>query len=78
METKNRHLERIIRVAYRYWKSSLPKADESCPDEETLACFIDGLLNKKEQNKLKTHLLKCDRCMEAVALAMRLELSDEK
>lgn len=72
MKPKNTRLEELIRSVYRYWKRSLPRQNKSCPDEETLACFIDGLLNKKEQNKLKNHLLKCDRCMEAAALAIKM------
>jgi|GEM_PF-4967303 len=43
-----------------------------CPDEEAMACFVDVLLSKKERNKLKNHLLKCDRCLEAVAIGICL------
>lgn len=47
-------------------------SDKACPDEETLACFVDGLLNKKEQIRIIKHLLGCDKCLETVLLGIRL------
>jgi hypothetical protein len=66
-------IEALIRLVYTHWKKSLPKTNEPCPDEETLAGFVDGLLDKKEAEKLKHHLIKCSKCAEVVALAQKMK-----
>lgn len=65
-------MEDIFRLIYRHWKNSLPKINEVCPDEETLACFVDGLLDKDEEENVKDHLIRCKRCMEVVVLAIKI------
>lgn len=63
--------EEVFKLVYRHWKSNLPKIDEPCPDEETLACFVDGLLDKEEEEKVTEHLLRCSRCMGCVVFAVK-------
>ncbi len=65
-------IEALIRLAYARWKKSFPRINEPCPDEETLACFIDRRLDKKEDEKIILHLLCCPKCSELVALAMKM------
>jgi len=72
MKDKNKRIEKIIRLVYRRWKENLPKSKEPCPDEETLACFIDGLLNRKEGEKIRSHIIHCQRCMEVVVIASKM------
>lgn len=49
-----------------------PKSKILCPDEETLACFVDSLLTKSERHRVIKHLLKCERCLECVIAAQNL------
>lgn len=39
-----------------------------CPDEETLACFVDGILAGKELKEFNVHLEKCNCCREIIEL----------
>lgn len=36
----------------------------NCPNEEDMACYIDGLLPAAEVRQMERHLLKCCRCRE--------------
>lgn len=49
-----------------------PKTKILCLDEETLACFVDRLLIKRERRRVIKHLLKCERCLECVIAAQNL------
>ncbi len=40
-----------------------------CPDEETLAAFIEGKLSDAEHTEMASHFLVCDRCRETVMAA---------
>lgn len=60
------NLEKSIKAVYGRWrKSRKPDAGEH-PDEETLACFMEGRLSDEESCRIKEHVLVCDRCAEAV------------
>lgn len=72
MKSKKNRIENIIRIVYRYWKANLPKLRESCPNKETLVCFVDGLLNKTEKEKVMRHLLNCNMCLEKVIISIRI------
>ena len=72
MEQNKSRIEALIRLVYRYWKKGISKPGEPCPSEENLACFVDGLLKGKEARKVKGHLIKCDKCMESVIIAIRI------
>lgn len=67
-------LERLIKMAYKNWKKDQAKADDMHPDEEALACFLEGRLSKKEAEQIKLHLLSCDTCTEALAVNLKTEL----
>lgn len=73
------HFERIIRMVYQNWKQSEGRDEEAHPDEETLACFIEGRLPAEESERLKAHLVRCDDCMEAITLSMQAaEMPEEE
>jgi hypothetical protein len=72
MKAKNSRIEDFIRLAYKYWERNLPRGSDPCPDEETLACFVDDLLNREERDNIIEHLLRCDRCTEKVLLAIKI------
>lgn len=60
-------LEKLIRLVYRDWKKGLPEV-YTHPDEESLVCFLEGRLSEKESQRIKTHLIDCQACGEAVML----------
>jgi len=73
MEKKTRQIENVIRFIYKQWRDDLPKPHrQSCPDEETLACFVDGLLGIKKRDKVIEHLIRCNRCLECVIMSIRI------
>lgn len=61
--------EALIKEAYRRNKKQLPLAGEH-PDEEDLACFLDGSLTVQMSDKIKEHLMSCDSCAEIMALSI--------
>ncbi len=65
-------LEKLIKVAYKKWKSEHLKADSAHPDEETWACFLEGRLPQEENERIKTHLISCDSCAEVFVMQVRL------
>ena len=72
MEQNKSRAEALIRLIYSYWKKDISKSGELCPSKESLACFVDGLLKGKETSKVKGHLIKCDKCMGVITIAMRI------
>jgi len=44
-----------------------------CPDDETLACYVDDLLPIGERQEVDKHLTTCDRCKEAVEISKRIK-----
>ena len=43
-----------------------------CPDDNDMACYIDGLLPDDEVRQLERHLLVCDRCREEVEITKKV------
>lgn len=73
------NFERVIRMVYQNWKQSEGKSEEAHPDEETLACFVEGRLSAEEADRLKAHLVRCDDCMEAITFSLKAkELIEEE
>ncbi|MDD4953744.1 MAG: zf-HC2 domain-containing protein [Candidatus Omnitrophica bacterium] len=65
-------LEKFIGLLYKNWRSQNPRARESAhPDEETLACFLEGRLPRNDAEVVRAHLLNCDRCAEIFALSLK-------
>ena len=51
-------LDKNIQVVLkRIRKHGLVTRTESCPDEENLAYYLEGVLNEKEKELLEQHLL---------------------
>ncbi len=44
-----------------------------CPNEETMACYIDDLLSKKEIEQVEKHIQACDRCREIVEVTRKIK-----
>ena len=56
-------LERLIKAVYRKWRSGNPKIEGAHPDEEMLACFLEGRLTPEENEGIKSHLISCNDCI---------------
>ncbi|MFZ2384999.1 MAG: hypothetical protein WBE75_02190 [Candidatus Omnitrophota bacterium] len=57
----------LIKKVYARWKASRRAGSGEHPDEETLACFLEGLLSRRDEAYLKEHILDCPRCAEIIA-----------
>jgi len=65
-------------MVYKKWKLGSDKIQGMHPDEETLACFLEGRLSKEENDRIKAHLVSCGNCAEAVALNLGMETAEIK
>lgn len=65
--------EGLIKKIYRIWKSDHSVTDGGHPNEESMACFLEGRLSPEENNRIKSHLLACDSCAEVFAASARLK-----
>jgi len=66
--------EIIVKKVYKKWKAG-SQAQASHPDEEMLACFLEGKLPKEESEQVKVHLVSCNECAEAIASSIKLKTS---
>ena len=71
-------LEKLIKLAYKGWKSDQSNKDKEHPDEEALTCFIEGKLTAEENDLIKEHLILCDNCAQAVALNLAVAGAETK
>ncbi len=44
-------------------RSPLQKKEHSCPSEETIACYLDNILNADEREEVEGHLVRCENCL---------------
>jgi len=61
-------IERIIKMAYGFFKQRNYQDGLICPNEEELALFLEAKLSPDESKKIKEHILKCKKCSEVVSL----------
>ncbi len=66
-------LEQLIKAVYKEWKPDYQKAAPTHPDEEALACFLEGRLSEEENERIKAHLIGCDSCAEVFALQLKVK-----
>jgi hypothetical protein len=71
-------LEKIIGKVYRGWKAEQPEADRLHPDEETFVSFLENRLSAEDNERMKRHLIACDRCAEILSLQLRSKGLEEK
>jgi len=72
------NLEKLIKIVYKNWKLDQPKVEELHPDEETFACFLAGRLPPKETERIRAHLIGCQRCAEVFAVSSKLEVVENQ
>lgn len=49
----------------------------SCIDEETMACYIDGLLSQEESKQVEKHIAICDRCKEIAEASRNIKNQED-
>jgi len=64
--------EALIKKVYQGWKKGLEVTDNH-PDEEAMACFIDGRLTHEENEQIQAHLVTCDNCAQILSLSLSAE-----
>jgi hypothetical protein len=69
-------IENLIKWVYRIWKRQHPSPQGTHPDEELLACFLEGKLSEREAGELKAHLVSCQDCLEALAFNPQLRVEE--
>ena len=50
---------------------------EPCIDEETMTCYIDGLLPEEEIKQVEKHIAICNRCREIVEVARKIKNQED-
>jgi hypothetical protein len=71
-------IEEFIKAVYQNWRSHQPQPKDGHPDEETLACFLEGRLSEEDAEILKAHLINCPNCSEAFALNLKADALEDK
>jgi len=72
MQTK---MESLVKKVYKEWKAQ-QKTEAQHPDEQALACFLQGSLPSRQRERLKAHVISCERC--AHILVTSLEVADDE
>ncbi|MFA5090121.1 MAG: hypothetical protein WC510_03660 [Candidatus Omnitrophota bacterium] len=65
--------ERLVKVVYQRYKDRLIKDGSAHPDEDMLACFLERNLTETENKRVIGHLLRCNHCVEAIAVQMKID-----
>jgi len=72
-------MEKFIRQVYRKWKTGKSAGSAEHPDEEALACFVEGRIKEKaELEAIELHISVCERCADIVAAHVKLDFSTEE
>ena len=48
----------------------------SCPDDNDMVCYFEGLLSEDEVEQLEEHFVGCERCREVVAITKQIMSQD--
>jgi len=68
--------EKLIRLVFKKWKDQHPKETQGHPDEETMACFLEGKLPEKEALLFKKHILQCLDCNQILTTCIKVKTED--
>lgn len=60
--------ERIIKKIYHSYRRTHSQKCTSCPDQEALACFLEGKSSKPEAEAMQEHIISCNNCSEITSL----------
>ncbi len=70
-------IEKVIKAVYKRYKRLVSGKEEPHPDEEMMACYIEGFLGRQEAEYVKQHLLQCDKCAENFAAQSNIEFKQD-
>ena len=62
------YFEKIAKLIYSEWKSIRRVKAQEHPDEENLACFLEGKLSEADKLFMEKHLVNCNICAEYVGV----------
>jgi hypothetical protein len=65
--------EKAAKVVYRGWKNISADTSGRHPDEEAMACFLEGKSDAAQSDEIREHVLKCDRCAEYLGVHLKIE-----
>jgi len=66
-------IEKLIRLVFKKWLSQQPMLDEAHPEDELLACFMEGSLSEAESARIKRHLISCGGCAQKISLQLKVD-----
>ncbi|MDO9572820.1 MAG: zf-HC2 domain-containing protein [Candidatus Omnitrophota bacterium] len=66
------YFEKITKLIYSEWKGMRQIKTQKHPDEEDLACFIEGKLSPADKLFMEKHLVNCDVCAEYVGVHLAM------
>lgn len=70
--TQNK-LQQLIKIIYQKWRAENVQVSSVHPNEEDMACFLEGKLSVQETEQIKLHLLSCERCSEMLGIQLKLK-----
>jgi len=65
--------EKITRIIYQEWKSSIRFMAQEHPNEEILVCFLEDKLSQEDKLSIEKHLVSCNACAEYVAVQLKIQ-----
>lgn len=74
---KGSGIESFIKAIYRKYRSDFSAPFKEHPDEETFACFLEGLLPQEQCEFVKKHLIGCSQCGDSFAMQLKFNESRE-
>lgn len=69
--------ERLVKIAYKRYKSDHLQAGPFHTNEEDMACFLEDRLSAEEVERIKLHLISCNACADAFVARVRLKVAEE-
>lgn len=70
-------IDKIIKKANEAWKASVRGTHDEHPDEEIIACFLEGRLSQEDDDRIKLHAASCHLCSERLAVQSRLRVNED-
>jgi len=69
-------MESLVGAVYKGWKKRFGESAGIHPDEEDMACFLEGRASPEESERIIGHLIACDDCARILALSLDSGIED--
>jgi hypothetical protein len=73
----SQELDKIIRIVFEKWKTKLPADKLGHPHEEAFAAFVENKLAPEEADRIKNHVLSCEKCSRNLAASIKLGSAEQ-